>query len=152
MKNTAQYKFTAKKIIAKLTERLEKEESPLYADWIISLMREGFKKQDAVDAFRKSKFILLADGSITTKPQGQGLRRRLGLITEELVETSDREAVTNLRGTVDYFQKQTDAQQQMIHNYQSELHELKRRNDELSYKVHTAVLQLDSQSELIEEE
>lgn len=87
MKNTAQYRFTAKKIIAKLEARLEKEQSPLYADWIISLMREGFKKQDAVDAFRKSKFLLLADGSIVPKDRQKELKRRKRLMLQELEES-----------------------------------------------------------------
>lgn len=123
MKNTAQYRFTAKKIIAKLEARLEKETAPLYADWIISLMREGFKKQDAVDAFRKSKFILLADGSITTKDRQKDLKKRKRLILQELQESLP-ESSYSLSGpaaAVENFRSLAEAQRKQIDHMQWEL-------------------------------
>lgn len=135
MKNTAQYKFMAKKIIAKLEARLEKESNPLYADWIISLMREGFKKQDAVAAFRKSKFILLADGSITTKALQKERKLRERLLAEEVRESF---AVETPSGEVALYKSMIEAQQCMIDQTQWNLaylrRRLRRRYHELEYQ------------------
>lgn len=76
MQNTGQYKFTAKKIIAKLSARLEKDPNALYADWIIALMREGFTKKDAVEAFRKSDFVLMEDGGIIPRSELRSIKHR----------------------------------------------------------------------------
>lgn len=131
MKNTAQYKFTAKKIIAKLEARLEKESNPLYADWIISLMRDGFKKQDAVAAFRKSKFILLADGSITTKSLLKDRKIKERLLAEEFRETFNLQGP---RGEITRYESIIEAQKHRIDQTQWEIMKLHKRCRELEYE------------------
>lgn len=131
MKNTAQYKFTAKKIIAKLEARLEKESNPLYADWLISLMREGFKKQDAVAAFRKSKFILLADGSITTKALLKERRLREKPLAEEVRETFELQGPSD---EITRYESIIEAQKHMIDQTQWEIMKLHQRCHEMEYE------------------
>lgn len=82
MQNTGQYKFTARKIIEKLSERLRNDPEATYADWLITLMREGFKKDDAIKAFRKSNFVLLQDGTIIDKKELHKLKNSRKLVAE----------------------------------------------------------------------
>lgn len=131
MKNTAQYKFTAKKIIAKLEARLEKESNPLYADWLISLMREGFKKQDAVAAFRKSKFILLADGSITTKTLLKERKLREKLLAEEVRESFE---IQDPSGEISRYKSVIEAQKHMIDQTEWQLMRAQEAAHRLAYE------------------
>lgn len=135
MKNTARHRFVARKIISKLTQRLEQEESPLYADWIISLMREGFKKQDAVNAFRKSSFVLLPDGSIATKASQRSPKTHSRVKSEKISESRESYSLKSISREVEAFDSYLAAHEKMVSQLKAEAINTKNQSNELQSKL-----------------
>lgn len=64
MRNITQYSATATRVANSIFLHFQSLENPDYADWVLALMRKGFKKSEAVVEFQRRGMTVSAGGRI----------------------------------------------------------------------------------------